>query len=503
MNKELKILLNDNKNLVLYWDKINGADSYTIIGLNDSFYKERIKTTKENIITLEKKDYKDFIKLGVLFQKVDTKTKKEIVFGETNMINITNNDIDSIKITSINSYNGITLSFRSSIIYDKYFLYEKKNNQLKLLLETEDWQITSNKFKEGNEYYVEAYITKDDNYQLAGKSSIYTCKFEKINNKPAKELTVVIPTYNAEKFLSRCIDSILLSTLKGIEIVIINDGSTDSSEEIMNWYKDQYNGLITTYSQENKGVSFARNKGIELVNTPYIAFIDSDDMVHPFMYEKLYDFAINNRLDVVIAKTIIREDYGKKEYCLIPTKEKPFVYTFDKMAEESENNTYENIFFHSACNKILKTQLAKDHPFPDHNEYEDIAFTMNVYSYIDYFGFVPDAYYVWDQRFRQIMSSLSTRYFEKNSPFNIQQGYSDSVFYCCHHGNPKRINYLAYHSIKMAYTYLKEAKIDLFNNVYQKEIIELSKKMNLLVNKYVLKDHELFVFIHDSIKKSK
>ena len=503
MNKELKILLNDNKNIYLYWDKVNGADSYSIVGLNKSFYKEKIKTTKNNFINLEAKDLKDYLKLGVLIQNIDEETGKEIIFGETNMVNIETVELNTIEINCIKSYKGITFSFKSDVLYDKYYLYEKKNNGLKLLIETEDWQFNSNKLKEGKEYYVEGYTVKDNCYQLAGTSEVYTCKVEKQPDQPKGDLTVVIPVYNAETLLYKSIDSILLSTLKGIEIILVNDGSNDKSPEIMKWYQEQYPNSITVINQVNKGVSFARNKGIEAVKTPYMAFVDSDDMVHPNMYQKLYDFAIENRLDTVIAKTIIKKDYGKYDFCLVPRKEKAFVYSFEKMTEELEKNTYENIFFHSACNKIMKTELIKEHPFPNYNEYEDIAFTMNVYSYIDYFGFVPDAYYAWDQRSRQIIPSLSTRYFEKGSRLNVQTGYRNSLFYCCHHGNPERINYLLYHSIKLACDYIKRAKFDLADNIYSREIVKLSQKYNLLLNSYLLKDREIYILVSEILKRSR
>jgi len=502
MNSELKILLNDNNNLYLYWDPVTGVDNYTIIGLNKTFNKERIKSTKNNFIILKLQDIKNYIKLGILFNKNDD-NGKENIFGETNMVDIKIVELNTIKIKSIQSYKGITLSFRDESLYDKYILYEKKSTGLKLLLETEDWQVTSKDIKEGKEYYVEGYTIKDDSYELKGISPLYTCKPEIIKKRTDSVLTVVIPIYNGETFLSRCIDSILLSTLEKINIVLVNDGSTDNTKKIIDWYQEEYKGTIKAFTQENKGVSFARNKGIEMVDTPFIAFIDCDDIVHPFMYQKLYDFAMENRLDTVIAKTIIRKEYGKYEFCLNLKNDNNIVYSFDKMAEELEKRSFENIFFHSSCNKIMKTEIVKKHPFPDYNEYEDIAFTMNAYSYIDFFGFVPTAYYVWDQRFRQIMSTLSTRYFEHDSKLNIHKGYCDSSFYCYYHGNPKRKNYLLYHSIKMIYSYLKDKKIDLSNNIYVKEILKISTETNLLLNTYVLKDKELYIYLFNLLKKSK
>ena len=100
------------------------------------------------------------------------------------------------------------------------------------------------------------------------------------------ELTVVIPVYNVEKYLSKCIESILNQTLPVDEIILVDDGSKDRSGEIADEYAAKYNNIKVIH-QENGGLSAARNTGIDAATKEYIAFVDSDDYIDSIMYERL------------------------------------------------------------------------------------------------------------------------------------------------------------------------------------------------------------------------
>ena len=106
------------------------------------------------------------------------------------------------------------------------------------------------------------------------------------------QVTLCISIYNSEKFLRRCLDSVVSQTLKRLEIILVNDGSTDSSLKIMNEYRDKYPNNIKVISQENKGLAQGRQTGIDHANGEFIAFLDSDDYVKKDAYEKMYDSAI-------------------------------------------------------------------------------------------------------------------------------------------------------------------------------------------------------------------
>ncbi len=111
------------------------------------------------------------------------------------------------------------------------------------------------------------------------------------------KVSIIVPIYNAEKYLEQCLDSIVKQTLKDIEIILIDDGSTDSSAEICKKYL--YDSRVTYYYKENEGLAAARDDGMLRANGEYIGFVDADDWLKPEMYEKMYKAAKSNDSDIV------------------------------------------------------------------------------------------------------------------------------------------------------------------------------------------------------------
>lgn len=117
------------------------------------------------------------------------------------------------------------------------------------------------------------------------------------------KISIIVPVYNSEKYLRRCLDSLVNQTLKDIEIILVNDCSTDGSLNILNKYEIEYPNKITIVNlKENKGPGGARNAGIDLANGEYIGFVDSDDEVSCEMFEYLYKIAKRADYDMVDCK---------------------------------------------------------------------------------------------------------------------------------------------------------------------------------------------------------
>lgn len=129
------------------------------------------------------------------------------------------------------------------------------------------------------------------------------------------KVSIIIPVYNVEKYLEKCLDSAVSQTLKDIEIICINDGSTDSSQEILNNYKKNYNN-IKVINQENKGISSARNLGLNIAKGEYIYFLDSDDYINVKTMEICYKELKKNNLDIITfdAECFIDDEYNDLEY---------------------------------------------------------------------------------------------------------------------------------------------------------------------------------------------
>lgn len=113
------------------------------------------------------------------------------------------------------------------------------------------------------------------------------------------KISIIVPVYNAEKTLVRCLDSILGQTYSNLEILCVNDGSVDSSLEILKKYKKEDNRILIINQKENKGVAYTKNHGIKSATGDIISFVDSDDYIEQDMLEKMYTFLNKNNLDIV------------------------------------------------------------------------------------------------------------------------------------------------------------------------------------------------------------
>ena len=125
------------------------------------------------------------------------------------------------------------------------------------------------------------------------------------------DITVVIPIYNVEKYLRKCVDSVEKQTYKNFEVILVDDGSTDSSGELCDALAKE-NDNIRVIHQENRGLGGARNTGIESCNTEYIMFLDSDDYIHPELLKKCMDVLKKNNCDIVLLDMISVNEQGEK-----------------------------------------------------------------------------------------------------------------------------------------------------------------------------------------------
>ncbi|NLZ72366.1 MAG: glycosyltransferase [Bacteroidales bacterium] len=125
------------------------------------------------------------------------------------------------------------------------------------------------------------------------------------------KVSVIVPVYNAEQVLSKCVDSIINQQLKDIEIILVNDGSSDNSGKICDEYAEK-DKQIRVLHIENQGVSNARNRGIELANGEYIAFVDADDWINEDMYINMFDKITREKADIIMCSHYIFD--GKSEY---------------------------------------------------------------------------------------------------------------------------------------------------------------------------------------------
>lgn len=190
-------------------------------------------------------------------------------------------------------------------------------------------------------------------------------------------LSVIVPVYNAEKTLQRCLDSLLRQGVNnGYEIVCVDDGSTDGTKAILKSYKQEHPDLLRVESIDHAGVAQARNKGIELANGQAVAFCDSDDYLIDGAYNMLLQQYWDEKTDVLTFSSITVDRYAKKRLNEFDSLVGSIVY------EGSGLNYYKNINYHfSSCNHLFRREFLKQHQLCFKNRVvgEDVQFCLDVY----------------------------------------------------------------------------------------------------------------------------
>ena len=192
-------------------------------------------------------------------------------------------------------------------------------------------------------------------------------------------VTIIVPVYNAEKCLEKCLNSLLEQTYRNIEIVLINDGSTDNSLNICNSFRRKCD-FIKVINKKNEGVSIARNIGIEHSNGDYIIFVDSDDYVDKYLVEKMLKIFIEKNIDWTICgyKKVF---FNKGKI----TKEK--IINYEEKFFETKDDTIKYLYplynskgFNALWNKMYKTEIIQKKKIkfnPNINMGEDYIFNLN------------------------------------------------------------------------------------------------------------------------------
>ena len=197
-----------------------------------------------------------------------------------------------------------------------------------------------------------------------------------------KKVTVIVPVYNVEKYIDKCLNSLVNQTLKDIEIIMVNDGSPDNSQEIIDKYVKKYPKKVKSYIKENGGQGSARNFGLEMAEGEYIGYVDSDDYIELDMYEKLYNGAKKSDLDIVICGSYNVTEDGNKTI---------------ELDREIFKDKKKNAFFGrmAVWNKIYKKELLlnTNATFRSKLWYEDLDFTLKVLSKAKKVGYVNKPFY--------------------------------------------------------------------------------------------------------------
>ncbi len=214
-----------------------------------------------------------------------------------------------------------------------------------------------------------------------------------------KSVSVIVPFYNVEGYIGRCLDTLVKQTLGDIEIILVNDGSKDRSKIVVDKYLKEYPEKIVYLEKENGGLSDARNYAIPYAKGEYIAFLDSDDYVEYTMYKDMYELAKKENSDMVECDFYWEYPYKNK------TKEdKGLIYNGKKEMIEKVRVV--------AWNKLIKKDILEKSKiiFPKGYRYEDVEFTYKLVPYLNKVSFLkkPCVHYI------QREGSISNNQNERN-----------------------------------------------------------------------------------------
>ncbi len=213
------------------------------------------------------------------------------------------------------------------------------------------------------------------------------------------KVSVIVPVYNVEKYITKCLDSLVNQTLEDIEIIVVNDGSKDGSKDIIKEYEKNYSNIVYV-EKENGGLSDARNFGLKYAKGDFIAFLDSDDYVDNTTYEKLYKKAIEDNSDYVECDFYwVYLDKKKEDIGVRYTNKKEMLVNARVVA----------------WNKLIKRERIKD-LFPVGLNYEDIEFFYKLLPNIKKFSFVEEPLIYYIQRENSIINNQN---YKTGHVFNV------------------------------------------------------------------------------------
>lgn len=292
------------------------------------------------------------------------------------------------------------------------------------------------------------------------------------------KLSIIVPVYNVEKYLPKCLESLIKQTLKDIEIICVNDGSMDNSLAILKEFASK-DSRIRIIDNQHQGVAKTRNTGIEQSTGEYIGFVDSDDYIDIDFFEKLYNSATKSNSDIAIASILKHKNFFNI-YNAKYTKEETAITIQDKikLCEDKKH------FFFYAWNKIYHSGFIKENniKFSEGQIYEDVMFAIKALYYSNKIISVYGTKYHYIEHENSL-----TKYKDKTGEkeHDLIKAYSELQEFCNSKNIeiPERLNYYTKENFGFILNLYKgkyQSKIQLFNIFTIATISNYSETRNLI-----------------------
>ena len=287
-----------------------------------------------------------------------------------------------------------------------------------------------------------------------------------------EKISVIVPCYNVEKYVSKCLDSLINQTYKNLEIICVEDCATDNTYNILKEYVKKDSRIKLIKNKKNGGLSYSRNEGIKNATGSYLSFIDSDDYVDNNFYEVLYKSLKKNKADISICDMkVVYEDTKQESISKCCNYE-----------EFNVVNVVNNGLAASACNKLFKKELFNDYLFEVGKVNEDIAVVIPALVHAKSIAYAPNVYYYYVQRGGSIQNSGFS-----DKRFDIFYGVDttlDRIKGCKNYEDIK--DALIYNQIIVVLIYIIPKIKD------RKRRKEVLKKYNELSSKYNIRQNRYF-----------
>lgn len=206
---------------------------------------------------------------------------------------------------------------------------------------------------------------------------------EKSKHADLPKITVIVPIYNVEPYLERCVNSILNQSYQNLEIILVDDGSPDNCGAICDEFAKKDDRIVVIH-QKNKGLSGARNTGLENATGDYIGFVDSDDWIDEEMYGEMMDAMLQNDVNLVECDFIFRTEYGEKE---------PEEGTLEHQTKLQALQRILRRRQFSVCKRLYEKSLLDGLKFPEGKISEDVYFTSYVFKRVDKIVYLSNHFY--------------------------------------------------------------------------------------------------------------
>ncbi|MCI5610667.1 MAG: glycosyltransferase [Roseburia sp.] len=280
-------------------------------------------------------------------------------------------------------------------------------------------------------------------------------------------ISVIVPVYNMEQYLERCINSIKKQSYSNLEIILVDDGSTDHSADMCDTYA-QEDQRIKVIHKVNGGLSDARNAGLAIATGAYIGYVDSDDWIEPQMYQKMYEACIENEAQVAVCR------YAKvySDETIRGGNHKTTVFERDSILKVYLSDNSDYIVYNSVWSKLFAREIIVGEIFPVGKNSEDIMYTTRAFCKVTKTVYLDECLYnyVLDREGSIMNVNRTERMFQDEIPF-----WREHIAYIRQHVSDEMGDMAAYYFYRRMLSYYMELSQQVETRNAAKQIASMMK----------------------------